>query len=61
MAARLNWLVLSVALMGGSLILRASAWYWILAAALPAVKVRLIDAIQGTLIGVMMSATLPAY
>jgi phosphatidyl-myo-inositol alpha-mannosyltransferase len=39
---------------------RAVAWHAILRAALPDVRVRLADAIQGTFIGVLMSATLPA-
>jgi phosphatidylinositol alpha-mannosyltransferase len=39
---------------------RAVAWHAILRAALPDMLPRLIDSIQGTTIGVLMSATLPA-
>jgi phosphatidylinositol alpha-mannosyltransferase len=40
--------------------MRAVAWQAILRAALPAARVRLIDALRGTSVGVLMSATLPA-
>ena len=43
-----------------SMVLRAFAWHAILRAALPRAHVRLRDALQGTFIGVLMSATLPA-
>jgi phosphatidylinositol alpha-mannosyltransferase len=43
-----------------SMIFRAIAWHAILRAALPGARVRRRDAIQGTFIGVLMSATLPA-
>jgi phosphatidyl-myo-inositol alpha-mannosyltransferase len=42
------------------MLLRAVSWHAILKAALPAARPRLADAIQGTTIGVLMSATLPA-
>ena len=42
------------------MVLRAFAWHAILRAALPRARVRLRDALQGTFIGVLMSATLPA-
>jgi phosphatidylinositol alpha-mannosyltransferase len=42
------------------MVLRAEAWTAILRAALPRVRVRRADALQGTFIGVLMSATLPA-
>jgi phosphatidylinositol alpha-mannosyltransferase len=42
------------------MVLRAVAWHAILRAALPQARVRLLDAAQGTFIGVLMSATLPA-
>ena len=42
------------------MVLRAFAWHAILQAALPRARVRLRDALQGTFIGVLMSATLPA-
>src|SRR4051812_2042341 len=47
-------------LMMFSMALRAVAWHAILRAALPAARVRLRDALRGTAIGVLMSATLPA-
>jgi phosphatidylinositol alpha-mannosyltransferase len=43
-----------------SMILRAFSWHAILRAALPDRPVRLRDALRGTAIGVLMSATLPA-
>lgn len=49
-----------LALMCASMLLRAVSWHAILRAALPDVRVRRADAVQGTLIGVLMSATLPA-
>ena len=55
-----TWVVVALALMCGSMVLRAWAWHAILRAALPGVRVRAADALQGTMIGVLMSATLPA-
>jgi phosphatidylinositol alpha-mannosyltransferase len=46
--------------MAASLLLRSVAWRAILRAALPGVRVSYGDAFQGTAIGVLMSATLPA-
>ena len=43
-----------------SMLLRAEAWHAILRAALPGTRVRRRDAARGTMIGVLMSATLPA-
>jgi phosphatidylinositol alpha-mannosyltransferase len=43
-----------------SMVLRAVAWHAILRAALPRARVRARDALQGTFVGVLMSATLPA-
>jgi len=54
------WVLLAVALMSLSMVLRAVSWHAILRAALPAARPRLADAFQGTSIGVLMSATLPA-
>jgi phosphatidylinositol alpha-mannosyltransferase len=54
------WVLLAIALMGLSMVLRASSWHAILRAALPRTRVRFADAFQGTSIGVLMSATLPA-
>ena len=55
-----TWVLLGVGLMCASMILRGVAWHAILRAALPRVRVRATDALQGTFIGVLMSATLPA-
>jgi phosphatidyl-myo-inositol alpha-mannosyltransferase len=46
--------------MCSSMILRALSWHAILKAALPGARVKRGDAMQGTFIGVLMSATLPA-
>jgi phosphatidylinositol alpha-mannosyltransferase len=54
------WVLVGFGLMCSSMVLRALAWHSILRAALPDVKVRRRDAMQGTFIGVLMSATLPA-
>ncbi len=54
------WVLLGLAVMCASMALRAVSWHAILRAALPRTPVRLIDALQGTFIGVLMSATLPA-
>src|SRR4051794_34408521 len=54
------WVLLGLALMCLSMVMRAVAWRAILAAALPAARPRFRDAFQGTTIGVLMSATLPA-
>jgi phosphatidyl-myo-inositol alpha-mannosyltransferase len=55
-----TWVLVALALMCASMLLRAVAWHAILRAALPAARPRLSDAMQGTAIGVLMSATLPA-
>ncbi|HEX6021064.1 MAG TPA: lysylphosphatidylglycerol synthase domain-containing protein [Solirubrobacter sp.] len=54
------WVLLGLALMCASMLLRAVSWHAILKAALPDAKPRMVDAVQGTTIGVLMSATLPA-
>ncbi|HVF80082.1 MAG TPA: flippase-like domain-containing protein [Solirubrobacteraceae bacterium] len=54
------WVLLGLGLMCFSMVLRAVAWHAILRAALPLARVRMRDALQGTFIGVLMSATLPA-
>jgi phosphatidylinositol alpha-mannosyltransferase len=43
-----------------SMVVRALSWHAILQAALPTSRIRRSDALQGTSIGVLMSATLPA-
>jgi len=55
-----TWVVGGLGVMCASMVLRALAWHAILRAALPGVEVRRADALQGTFIGVLMSATLPA-
>ncbi len=54
------WVLAGLGLMCGSMVLRAVSWSAILRAALPDAGTRLRDAMQGTFIGVLMSATLPA-
>ena len=54
------WVLVGLALMCASMLARAVAWHAILRAALPDALPRLVDSIQGTTIGVLMSATLPA-
>ncbi len=60
LAATPTWVLLGLGLMCFSMVLRGAAWHAILRAALPRSTVRLVDALQGTFIGVLMSATLPA-
>ncbi len=55
-----SYVVLGLGVMCGAMIMRAFSWDAILRAALPKARLRLSDAIQGTLIGVLMSCTLPA-
>ena len=55
------WVLIAFALMCVSMLVRAEAWHAILRAALgDRVRVRRRDAARGTMIGVLMSATLPA-
>jgi len=56
----LSWVVVACALMAASLFFRAASWYWIVGAALPNRPVRRRDVTSATMIGVLMSATLPA-
>ena len=60
LAATPIWVLVAFALMCASMLLRAEAWHAILRAALPGVRVRRRDTARGTMIGVLMSATLPA-
>jgi phosphatidyl-myo-inositol alpha-mannosyltransferase len=60
LAATPIWVLVAFALMCASMLLRAEAWHAILRAALPGLRVRRRDAARGTMIGVLMSATLPA-
>lgn len=52
--------VVACALMAVSLFFRAASWYWIVRAALPNRPIRRRDVTSATMIGVLMSATLPA-
>jgi phosphatidylinositol alpha-mannosyltransferase len=54
------WVLVGLGVMCVSMAVRAVAWHAILKAAIPRGRVRLRDAMQGTFIGVLMSATLPA-
>jgi phosphatidylinositol alpha-mannosyltransferase len=60
LAATPIWVLVAFALMCASMLLRAEAWHAILRAALPGVRVRRRDTARGTMIGVLMSATMPA-
>ena len=55
-----TWVLVACALMGISLFFRAASWYGIVRAALPNRPVRRRDVTSATMIGVLMSATLPA-
>ena len=59
-AATPVWVLLAFALMCASMLIRAEAWHAILRAALPGARVRRRDTASATMIGVLMSATLPA-
>jgi phosphatidylinositol alpha-mannosyltransferase len=54
------WVVVALGLMCLSMAVRGVAWLAILRAAMPQARLRAGDALQGTFIGVLMSATLPA-
>jgi len=60
LASRPSWVLGGLALMCASMVLRGLAWHAILCAAPSLGRVRRVDALQGTFIGVLMSATLPA-
>jgi phosphatidyl-myo-inositol alpha-mannosyltransferase len=60
LAATPVWVLASFALMCASMLVRAEAWHAILRAALPGTRVRRRDVARATMIGVLMSATLPA-
>lgn len=55
-----SWVLAGLGVMCASMAVRAVAWHAILKAAIPRGRVLLRDAMQGTFIGVLMSATLPA-
>jgi phosphatidylinositol alpha-mannosyltransferase len=52
--------LLGLAVMCSAMVMRAFSWYAILRAAMPRARIRLSDAVRGTMIGVLMSSTLPA-
>jgi len=54
------WVLAAFAAMCASMLIRAEAWNAILRAALPGISVRRRDTARATMIGVLMSATLPA-
>jgi phosphatidylinositol alpha-mannosyltransferase len=58
--SNLTWVLVACGLMALSLFFRAASWYWIARAALPNRPVRRRDVTSATMIGVLMSATLPA-
>ena len=60
MAATPTWVLLAFGLMCASMFLRAESWHAVLRSALPGTRVRRRDAARGVMIGVLMSATLPA-
>jgi phosphatidylinositol alpha-mannosyltransferase len=60
LAATPTWVLLAFGLMCASMLLRAESWHAVLRSALPGVRVRRRDAARGVMIGVLMSATLPA-
>jgi phosphatidylinositol alpha-mannosyltransferase len=55
-----SYVLIGLATMCAAMVMRAFSWHAILKAALPTSRIRLIDAVRGTMIGVLMSSTLPA-
>jgi phosphatidylinositol alpha-mannosyltransferase len=55
-----SYVLLGLATMCMAMVMRGFSWHAILQAALPKARIRLGDAIRGTMIGVLMSSTLPA-
>ena len=60
LASRPSFLLISLGLMCAAMVARGVAWHVILRATPGTRHARLVDACQGTFIGVLMSATLPA-
>ena len=58
--SNMSWVLIACGLMASSLFFRAASWYWIARAALPNRPIRRRDVTSATMIGVLMSATLPA-
>jgi phosphatidyl-myo-inositol alpha-mannosyltransferase len=55
-----NWVLVALALFSLSMVLRAASWHAIVKAALPGKRIKRRVILSGTMIGVLMSATLPA-
>ncbi len=55
-----TYVLIGLGVMCSAMAARAISWHAILRAALPRSRVRLVEAMQGTFIGVLMSSTLPA-
>lgn len=55
-----SYVVLGLVTMCLAMVMRGFSWHAILQAALPKARIKLSDAIRGTMIGVLMSSTLPA-
>jgi phosphatidyl-myo-inositol alpha-mannosyltransferase len=55
-----TWILLATALMVASLFLRAASWFQVVRSALPRSPLRRRDVTSATMIGVLMSASLPA-
>ncbi len=55
-----TFVLLGLVLMCGAMVMRAVSWHAILKAALPRSLIRFRDTVRGTMIGVLMSSTLPA-
>ena len=55
-----TYVLLGLAVMCSAMVIRGFSWHAILQAALPRARIRLVDAMHGTMIGVLMSSTLPA-
>src|SRR4051794_8603716 len=60
LGAHAFWVVLALGLMCASMLLRAESWHAILQAALPGVQIRRRWVSRAVMVGVLMSATLPA-
>jgi phosphatidyl-myo-inositol alpha-mannosyltransferase len=58
-SAQPGWIVLALALMGLSLLLRAGSWHEVLRAALPDIPIAWVPVVRATMIGVMASAVFP--
>jgi len=55
-----SFVLIGLAAMCAAMLMRGISWHAILRAALPKARVQLGDAVRGTMIGVLMSSTLPA-